>query len=163
MLVLVHSGPWLYCALVANDWLRSGATVLDLSQRARPGQSTKGSARRSLVEQTLTTDIVVRATIYEVRTLAIDCGSRTHMFVLCRLMPHESAHRTVLVAVSFVCRVVSCCMRVSPEGRLATSESAVRVAGPTDSCLASPPPWCREHDRSVPLFNVNELIHHDVE
>ena len=79
------------CALVANDWLRSGATVLDLSQRAR--QSTKGSARRSLVEQTLTTDIVVRATIYEVRTLAIDCGSLTHMFVLCRLMPHKSAQQ----------------------------------------------------------------------
>ena len=93
---------------MANDWLRSGATVLDLSQRAR--QSTKGSARRSLVEQTLTTDIVVRATIYEVRTLAIDCGSRTHMFVQI-----DATRISATVAVSFVCRVVSCCMRVSPE------------------------------------------------
>ena len=109
MLVLVHSGPWLCCALVANDWLRSGATVLDLSQRAR--QSTKGSARRSLVEQTLTTDIVVRATIYEVRTLAIDCGSLPHMFVLCRLMPHESAH-SIRVCVS---RRVLLYMRVGRE------------------------------------------------
>ena len=62
---VVYSGPWLCCALVANDWLHSGATVLDLPERAR--QSTKGSARRSLVELTLTTDIVVRATIHEVR------------------------------------------------------------------------------------------------
>ena len=96
---------------MANDWLRSGATVLDLSQRAR--QSTKGSARRSLVEQTLTTDIVVRTTIYEVRTLTIDCGSLTHMFVLCRLMPHESTQRWYQFVC--VCRVVSCCRRVSRE------------------------------------------------
>ena len=43
------------------------------------------------------------------------------------------------------------------------TESAVRVVGPTDSYLASPPRWCREHDRSVPLFNVNQLIHIAIE
>ena len=83
MLVLVHSGPWLCCALVANDWLRSGATVLDLPQRAR--QSVKGLARQSLVEQTLMADNFVA--YYEVRTLTMNCGSLTHTFVLCRLMP----------------------------------------------------------------------------
>ena len=84
MLVLVHSGPWLCCALVANVWLRSGATVLDLPQRAR--QSVKGLARQSLVEQTLTADNFVA--YYEVRTLTMNCGSLmiTHTFVLCRLI-----------------------------------------------------------------------------
>ena len=33
VLVLVHSRPWACCARVANDWLCSGATVLDLPQR----------------------------------------------------------------------------------------------------------------------------------
>ena len=83
MLVLVHSGPWIYCALVANDWLRSGATILGLPQRAR--QSVKSLARQSLVEQTLTADNFVA--YYEVRTLTMNCGSLTHTFVLCRLMP----------------------------------------------------------------------------
>ena len=49
---------------MANDWLRSGATVLDLPQSAR--QSAKGLARQPLVEQTLTADNFVA--YYEVRT-----------------------------------------------------------------------------------------------
>ena len=36
------------------------------------------------------------------------------------------------------------------QGRLATFESAVRIAGRTGSCLAPPSRWCREHNRSVP-------------
>ena len=41
----------------------------------------KGLARQSLVEQTLTADNFVA--YYEVRTLAMNCGSLTHTFVLC--------------------------------------------------------------------------------
>ena len=98
---------------MANDWLRSGATVLGLSQRAR--QSTKGSARWSLVEQTLTTDIVARATIYEVRTLTIDCGSLTHMFVPALQIDATRTSATVAPIRVCVYRVVSCCMRVGRE------------------------------------------------
>ena len=45
----------------------------------------KGLARQSLAENTLTANDFVAH--YEVRTLSMNCGSLTHTFVLCRLMP----------------------------------------------------------------------------
>ena len=52
----------------------------------------KGLARQSLVEQTLTSDNFVAC--YEVRTLTMNCDPLTHTFVLCRLMPRESAQHS---------------------------------------------------------------------
>ena len=137
----LSSRPWrwsrwvvnLLAAGCGNACLITGATVLDLPRRAR--QSTKGSTRQSLVEQTLTTgDFVARQpTRYTPSPFVVH--SLTRLFFADWCHTHESAQHRVAEWEGRASIVTESQSR----GRLATSESAVWVAGPTDSCLASPP------------------------